>query len=108
MKIKNDIILIGAVLIIAGSAFAIKGNSDGMYAEVYKDNKQINKVFLSDITEFFVEGKYPLTVAVGNRGVYVKECSCPDKVCKNTGTIKKNGETIVCLPNNTFIKVVKK
>lgn len=36
----------------------------------------------------------------------VEEASCPDGVCVHTGRIRRNGRSIVCLPNQVVVEIV--
>lgn len=36
----------------------------------------------------------------------VEEASCPDGVCVHTGRIRRNGQSIVCLPNQVVVEIV--
>ena len=36
----------------------------------------------------------------------IEEASCPDGVCVHTGRIRRNGQSIVCLPNQVVVEIV--
>ena len=36
----------------------------------------------------------------------IEEASCPDGVCVHTGRIRRNGQSIVCLPNQAVVEIV--
>lgn len=37
------------------------------------------------------------------KGICVKDVTCPNKICKNQGYVKSIGYPIVCLPNGVYI-----
>ena len=93
-KTVHDIILVTAVLLVAGSIYmytALPGRSFGESSS----NKVIelstergnNKIIINDST------------------VWMEDADCPDKVCVKTGKIKNPGQTIVCLPHRTVIEI---
>ncbi len=45
------------------------------------------------------------TVVIEDGTVYMKQATCPDRICVKHSPISKNGETIVCLPNKVFVEV---
>lgn len=45
------------------------------------------------------------TVVVENRTVFMKNASCPDQICVHHKAVSKDGETIICLPNQVFIEI---
>ena len=36
----------------------------------------------------------------------IEEASCPDGVCVHTGRIRRNGQSIVCLPTQAVVEIV--
>ncbi|MDF2951880.1 MAG: putative rane protein [Anaerocolumna sp.] len=79
---KNDIYLVGIILIIAIGAFIIinatKKDGDKVIIEV--DNKVYKELPLDD-------------------------ANCPDKLCVDQKNAEYNGESIICLPNRVVVKV---
>lgn len=47
-----------------------------------------------------------LTVHIDGGMVWVTDADCPDKVCVNTGTITRSGQSIVCLPSGVVVTIV--
>ena len=109
-RLRNDILLIGGVLLIA-AAFALiffLTRKEGAYAAVMKNGTEIARYALS------AEGEYPITdgETVTNLWVIrggkaeIAEATCPDQICVNHRAVSKAGETIVCLPQEVVIKIV--
>lgn len=44
-------------------------------------------------------------VTINKEKVYVTDVSCPDKLCKKTGSISNPGKSIICLPNKVVIYI---
>lgn len=61
-----------------------------------------------------VDASYTITGANGgtnllvieDRAARIEEASCPDGVCVHTGRIRRNGQSIVCLPNQVVVEIV--
>ena len=105
-KTVHDIILVTAVLLVAGSIYmytVLPGRSFG--------ESSANVVVRVDGE---IYGEYPLnsnkvielsTERGNNSTVWMEDADCPDKVCVKTGKIKNPGQTIVCLPHRTVIEI---
>lgn len=50
-----------------------------------------------------IEGKNTLVVEDG--AAYMEEADCPDQICVRHRRISRNGESIICLPNQVVISV---
>lgn len=124
-KIRNDIILIVSILLIALIVFLIfKLNStdDNLRAMVYYDNELVLEVDLdsnsykiyndelvnkNNDNEYIVKGsESELTIIVNENGIKVLDSGCSDNVCVNQGYISSSNRTITCLPNKVYIKLV--
>ena len=61
-----------------------------------------------------VDASYTITGVNGGTNLLViedgaariEEASCPDGVCVHTGRIRRNGQSIVCLPNQVVVEIV--
>lgn len=56
-----------------------------------------------DLTVELDDGTYHLTVRISGDGVYVSDSDCPTQDCVHTGTIRRAGQSIVCLPAQVVI-----
>ena len=83
------------------------GVSDGSYACVYVDSEPRGEYPLYEDREIVIEGyngsRNVLVIEDGR--AYMKEASCPDRLCMHQGRIDKSGQTIVCLPNRVVIEI---
>ncbi len=106
---RNDIILAGAVLVIAVFIIiymnAIKKNGDTVVVkingEVYKELPLVEDTTLE--IKGVNEGVNILVVEDGYADII--EASCPDKLCVRQKRIHFDGESLVCLPNKVVIEI---
>lgn len=108
-KLRNDIILGIAVIVLALSAWLATElmKKDGDYAVVTVNGVEVAKYSLSEDIEVRLEsenGGYNVLVINGGKAD-ITEASCPDHVCVDQHTISKIGEAITCLPNKTVITI---
>lgn len=109
---KNDILLIGAIFVLALLAYA----ATSMFQS--KNTHNAEAVVLIDGEEY---GRFPLDTDVVERielpdGAYnvlvikegkadVTEASCPDGVCVNHRAVSKQNQSITCLPNKLIVEI---
>lgn len=104
-KIRNDIILIGSLVLIAIIGmilFFTLQKKENLSVYIYYDKKLVEVVDLDENKEIVVN---EVVVVIENKTVYVKASSCKDKVCVHQGKIKHAGQTITCLPQRVFIQL---
>ena len=110
-KHRNDVLLISILLIAAVIGWIVLSlnKTEGAYAVVVVDKVETATYPLNVDTEIRLEndGSYNILV-IENGSAKIKEASCPDKLCVKQHEIKFNGETLVCLPNKTTVKIVSK
>ena len=105
-KARYDILLIAVLLFISALALGIMllSRTEGERVVVEINGTQAAQYSLS------VNGEYPLNggtniLVIENGEAYLRYADCHDKICVNTGRIKYEGQTIVCLPNKIAITV---
>lgn len=72
------------------------------------ENRRISVTEDGNITENTVESKDTVVmncIVIKNGQVYMESAVCPDQICVRHGSISKNREMIICLPNKVFIEV---
>lgn len=81
---------------------------NGNYVKIARGEDEPVKYDLSRDDEIVLEGlsgeRNVLCIEKGE--IYMKEASCPDKICQKQGCVSKNGQTIICLPNHVVVTVV--
>lgn len=111
-KLRNDIILVAVILVIAAAGLLFFGlnKEAGAYASVNINGEQTAVYPLSVNTEVTIttgendENINVLTIKDGK--AYVSEANCPDGICAETRAAQYVGETIVCLPHKVVIEIV--
>lgn len=107
---KNDIILVGIILLL-GAGILLYFNltkSEGSKVVVTIDGEVYDTFSLSEDTTYTVEVEKGVTNTFEIKNGYVNmlEATCPDKICVNHKDIHFNHETIVCLPNKVVLEIV--
>lgn len=105
---KNDVILIIIILLILLPLivlFLLKENGDRALVKI--DGKIVDALNLS------ADGQYRYETAHGYNIVEIKdskvrviEADCPGHDCVNKGFIKRNNESIICLPHHLEVIIV--
>ena len=109
-KTKNDIILAVIVIAVAATGVLLLNifKTEGEFAVVKIDGKETERYQLSANTEVVIEtennGKNTLVIEDGK--AFIKNATCPDKICEGHSKISFKGETIVCLPHKVVIEIV--
>lgn len=109
-KYKKDIILITCIVVIAVIFFLVINftKQNGKYVVVIYNQTEVARYNLDDdieITLSYIEGSYNMLV-IKDGYAFIKEASCPDKLCTKYGKISKTGESITCLPNKLVVKII--
>lgn len=110
---KNDIILMGIILLIGISAFVVmnliqsQNTSDSMV--LIKDDGVVVKSFpftekTDEVFEFF-DGEEINIVVIKDGIVTVSEANCRDQICVKSQSITRSGEIIVCLPHKFTVEI---
>ncbi len=110
---KNDIILMGIILLIGIVAFGImnilqsQNTSDSMV--LIKDDGVVVKSFpftekTDEVFEFF-DGEEINVVVIKDGVVTVSEANCRDQICVKSQSISRSGEIIVCLPHKFTVEI---
>jgi len=110
---KNDMILIGIVLIISlialGTIKWFQSQNDAAQTVLVKHDGVVIKSFkLTDKTneEFLYEENGELNRIVVKDGVVsMTEANCRDQICVKTQGITQNGGIIVCLPHKVTVEI---
>ena len=105
-KLIYDLILIAA-LITAGLLvliFTELSKSEGSTAVVSINGNVSAEYSLSEDGEYSINGGTNILV-ISEGKAFLKEASCPDKLCVRQRSISKAGERIVCLPNRVMVEI---
>ncbi|MBQ9085200.1 MAG: NusG domain II-containing protein [Clostridia bacterium] len=105
-SLRLDIIVIGIILAIALLLFALLllFRREGAVAVVEVGGEYYATYSLYEDGEYVLNGGTNILV-IENGEAYMKYADCPDGVCKNTGRVKYNGQSIICLPNRVSVMI---
>lgn len=109
---KNDVILIGIILVLAvlayvGIRFYQRTYTTDAVAVVTVEEKEYGRFPLNqDVTQRIElpDGSYNVLVIKDGKAD-VTEASCPDGICVNHRAVSMQKETIVCLPNEVVVEI---
>ena len=107
--LKNDIVLIAALLLVALAAWGLLRltRARGAEAVVTVDGAAVAALPLSEDAVLTVgEGQgFSNVIEVSGGRVRVRDADCPDRLCVRTGWVSRDGESIVCLPHKLVVTV---
>ena len=109
-KRRADLILIGALLLIAGvlTLWRFSAREQGARAVVYVNGAVTASYPLEQDTVVRLEtsdGASFNELVIENGQADVVDAGCPDKLCVHMRPIRYSGESIICLPNRTEIRI---
>ena len=109
---KNDLLLIGALLILCGIGavfFFTHTDKEMRHAVITQDNVQLYDIPLTGHTGtediVIADGHGANTIRIEDESIAVVDADCPDLVCVKTGKASKRGDVIACLPHKLLIEV---
>lgn len=104
---RNDGILLAVILLIAavlaGYQF-LRPVSDGAKVEITVDGELFGTYSLKKDQTVSIGDTNQLEIKDGE--AKMSWADCPDQLCVNQKAISKNGESIICLPNEIVISVI--
>ena len=105
-------ILILLFLIFVGVIFSVwifrPDSSPGNYLEIRQNGEVLKTLPLNRDARETISGKGGglNTFIIQDGSVSMIEADCGDHTCIQTGSIQKNGESIVCLPHRLVLQIV--
>lgn len=113
-KLKNDLLLVFGLLIIALAALLIititsKNGSEvvvtvnGVETARYDISKDFSTVILSGENDEFENH-----LVIENKTAYISFANCRDKICEHHKAISKSNENIICLPHRVVVSIENK
>jgi hypothetical protein len=112
-KIRNDIILVLCLLLIAviGLAYLYLFRDKGDTVKVTVDGNQIGIYSLNEnMTKDIITGEKGENLnrlIIKDGKAYMETATCPDGICVNHNPIFRDGESMVCLPNGVVVTIIK-
>jgi hypothetical protein len=110
-KLKNDIIFISVLLLVfflvGAYLFLFRGEGDTVTVKVAL--KVYGEYPLHEDRVVEIEGNGTLNILVIQDGkAYMQDASCPDGICTDHYAIFRDGESIICKPNQVVVTVTAK
>jgi hypothetical protein len=88
------------------TALALSAPRDkAVYAEVTCDGVTTRYPLDADTSVTLTGEGYTLTLEIADGGARIAESDCPDRVCVNTGTVKRPGQSIICVPARISVRL---
>lgn len=110
-RIRNDIVLIVSVLIIAimGILYLFVFRDVGNSVTVTVDGKEYGVYSLfQDRCEDIYTGENGINynrLIIQDGKAYIETASCPDGICVSHKPVFRDGESIICIPNRVVVTV---
>ena len=107
-QLRNDLILVGIITVVALSAFLLFRlvGKEGAFVTLSIDGNEQYRFALSENVEQVITVGDQINVLVIRDGkAYVSRANCPDGICAAHRPVSVVGETIVCLPHKLVIAV---
>ena len=107
---KNDLLLILAVLLLAGGVWAAlrPTRRAGGSVSVTVDGVEVASLPLDRDQSFVWEGEAGKnTLVIENGAARMESADCPDGLCILQGEIRNTGESIICLPHRLIAAVTE-
>lgn len=105
---KRDIMLILMILFVsvAGLLFVLPGREEGM-AYIYVGNSIYGKYDLSDEQTIRIENDNGIVniIEIKDNSIRMKDATCPNRFCVDSGPISRNNESICCVPAGVMIVI---
>jgi hypothetical protein len=110
LTVADRILIVAAVCLVVSSFLIISIRATGgslIIVEV--QGIPVHKALLTDSAEFRIQGtRGALTVAVRDGKVAIIQSECPNHACVRMGWRFRSGDVIVCVPNETIIRILNK
>lgn len=103
---KNDWMLLAAVIVIVAGLYVVNTwiiHKPGKEVVVTVEGKLYGTYPLNEDAVIDIQGTNRLEIRDGKADMVWADC--PDKLCVHQKAIQRNGETIVCLPNQVVAEV---
>ncbi len=107
-RLRNDILLIGALLFVAaiGAVYLFFFRGHGTTVTVTVDGELYGTYSLSQtVVEEIISGENVNRLIIRDGKAFVETATCPDGICVAHRPIFRDGESIVCLPNRVVVTV---
>lgn len=106
MKKRNDLLLIAGLLLAAALVWVlVRPGGAGGWAVVTVDGAETARYPLDRDQTVTIGGEAYNILRISGGEAAVIEANCGDHTCVRTGTVSREGETIVCLPHRLVVRI---
>lgn len=106
---KNDLLLMSAALLVVLICYLYNNifNKAGDYVSVNYRGNEVAKHSLSDSGEYEIpcSANEAFRYKIENGEVFCIYSECRDKICIHQGKINRNGQSVICLPQQIVLTV---
>ncbi len=107
---KADLILFTAVLAFGAvlATVLLQRSTGGGVAQVRVAGMVTASYPLNENASYTITGANGGTnlLVIEDGSARIEEASCPDGVCIHTGRVRRDGQSIVCLPNQVVVEII--
>ena len=106
MKRRNDLLLIGALLLAAALCWLlVRPGGAGGWAVVTEDGVETARYSLDVDRTVTIGGEAYNVLQITGGAAAVIEANCGDHTCVRIGAVSRAGESIVCLPHRLVVRI---
>lgn len=105
---RDTIIIVLIILAVCAGLLIPKLEKAGGYAVITCGEERVAEIALDKDGVYSFPESEGMVFTVADGAISVTESNCGDHTCMRTGTISRNGEVIVCVPNKTTVTVESK
>ena len=103
---KADIIIVAVILLIAVIFIILVNNTGNITAEITVDGIPVQSIKLNEIKEAYtLDLGNGMMISAEKNGISVISSDCYGKNCISCGRLSEAGDTAVCIPNKTVIRL---
>ncbi len=108
-KLRNDLILIISLLLVAVIALVIilvNRKKDNLVAKVYVQSEIVLTIDLNEVKneDYYIDGVHnQVHINVKDGAIAIVESGCPHQDCVHTGYVKESNRPIICAYNAVYI-----
>ncbi len=110
-KLRNDLILIGSLLLVAGITLAIIFSTrvkTNLIAKICVQNTVVEVIDLSkkEENDYIIDGiNGKVRVHTKDGAIAIVESNCPHQDCVNMGYVNTSNRPIICAYNGVYITI---
>lgn len=107
---RADLLLLGFFLLVGAILAAVvftRGTTGGAVEVRVGNTAKILSLSVNDT--YVIDGAIggTNTLVIEDGAAYLADADCPDQLCVHMGKITKKGQSIICLPHQVVIEVIR-